>query len=127
MTEFIGELFFKLFNGNAIIATVLVSMVPIMELKGGIPFGMSKAFWGESALSKISAFWSAYLGCSIVVVALYFLFKPIMKLLRKTKIFKSVANYIDNKVSRQKSKIDTTHSNELADIDLRINFHLATS
>ena len=40
MTEFIGEIFSKLFNDNSMLATILVSMVPIMELKGGIPFGM---------------------------------------------------------------------------------------
>lgn len=108
MTEFIGELFSKLFNDNALLATILVSMVPIMELKGGIPFGMSEAFWGKNALSKTSAFWSAYLGCSIVVLALYFLFTPIMKILRKTKIFKNIANFIDNRVKKQTDKIDET-------------------
>ena len=106
MTELIGELFSKIFNDNVILATILVSMIPIMELKGGIPFGMSFAFWGDNALSKTSAFWSAYLGCSLVSIALYFLFVPIMKLLRKTKVFKCVANYVDSRVKKQTSKIE---------------------
>ena len=101
MTELIGEIFSTIFNGNVALATVLVSMIPIMELKGGIPFGMSKAFWGDLALSRWEAFWCAYLGCSIVAVVLYFAFIPIMKFLRKTKIFKGVARYIDNRTNKQ--------------------------
>ena len=88
MTELIGEIFSKIFNDNVILATIFVSMIPIMELKGGIPFGMSEAFWGVKALSRWQAFWYAYLGCSIVIIFLYFSFVPIMKFLRKTKLFK---------------------------------------
>ena len=105
MTEFIGELFSKIFNDNVILATIFVSMVPIMELKGGIPFGMSQSFWGTNALSRWGAFWSAYLGCTIVVAILYFAFVPIMNFLQKTKIFKGFANYIDNRIKKQSNKI----------------------
>ncbi|MBQ7798098.1 MAG: small multi-drug export protein [Clostridia bacterium] len=106
MTEFIGEIFSKIFNDNVVLATIFVSMVPIMELKGGIPFGMSEAFWGAKALRRWKAFWYAYLGCSMVVVCLYFAFVPIMKLLRKTKIFKGLANFIDNRVKKQSTKFE---------------------
>ncbi|MBQ3503046.1 MAG: small multi-drug export protein [Clostridia bacterium] len=105
MTELIGEIFSTIFNGNVILATIFVSMVPIMELKGGIPFAMSEAFWGAKALGRWQAFGWAYLGCSIVVVFLYFAFVPIMKFLRKTKIFKGLANYIDKKVSSKSSQM----------------------
>ena len=106
MTELIAEIFSKIFNDNAILATILVSMVPLMELKGGIPFGMSEAFWGSNALGRWQSFGFAYLGCSIVVVVLYFAFVPIMKFLRKTKIFKGLANFIDNRVKKQTVKIE---------------------
>ncbi len=106
MTELIGEIFSKIFGNNSGLATFFVSMIPIMELKGGIPFGMSEAFWGNNALSQWQAFWLAYLGCSVVVVTLYFLFKPILKFLKKTKVFKGLANYIDNRVKKQTSKLE---------------------
>lgn len=105
MTELIAEIFSKIFNGNVALATVLVSMLPIMELKGGIPFGMSSAFWGARALSRTKAFWLAYLGCSIVVVALYFLFVPIMKFFRKTKAFKGLATFIEKRIKKQTDKM----------------------
>ena len=106
MTELIGEIFSKIFNNNVMLATLFVSMIPIMELKGGIPFGMSNAFWGNKALGQWGAFAWAYVGCCAVSVFLYFAFVPIMKLLRKSKIFKGLANYVDNKVRRQSSKIN---------------------
>lgn len=104
MTEIIGEIFSKIFNDNAILATIFVSMIPIMELKGGIPFGMSKAFWGVNALDRWEAFWCAYLGCSIVTVVLYFAFTPIMNFFRKTKMFKGLARFIDGRVTQQSDK-----------------------
>ena len=110
MTEFIGEIFSTIFNGNVALATMIVSMIPIMELKGGIPFGMSEAFWGELALSRWEAFWWAYLGCTIVSIVLYFAFTPIMKLLRKTKIFKGIAKFIDNRINKQTSKYEEPKS-----------------
>ena len=110
MTELIGEIFSKIFGDNVFLATILVSMVPIMELKGGIPFGMSSAFWGKRALGRWEAFGWAYLGCSIVVVVLYFTFVPIMKLLRKTKIFKGLANFVESKIKKQTAKYDDAGS-----------------
>lgn len=106
MTEFIGELFSKIFNGNVVLATILVSMVPIMELKGGIPFGMSVAFWGDKALKRWEAFGWAFLGCFVVTIIVYFIFTPLMNWFRKTKMFKGIANYIDSKTGKQKEKLE---------------------
>ncbi len=117
MTEFIGEIFSTIFNGNVILATIFVSMVPIMELKGGIPFGMSEAFWGVNALDRWPAFGWAYLGCSLVVVFLYFAFVPIMRFLRKTKMFKGLANYIDNKVNSKSKQINQDENQTTANVE----------
>lgn len=117
MTELIGEIFSTIFNGNVILATIFVSMVPIMELKGGIPFGMSEAFWGANALDRWPAFGWAYLGCSVVVVFLYFAFVPIMRVLRKTKIFKGLANYIDNKVNSKSKQINQDENQTTVNVE----------
>lgn len=125
MTELIGEIFSTIFNGNVALATVFVSMIPIMELKGGIPFGMSEAFWGDLALGRWEAFWCAYLGCSLVAIFLYFAFVPIMKFLRKTKMFKGIAKFIDNKINKQTSKYDTDNgvkeNGEIENVDKQTN------
>ena len=117
MTELIGEIFSKIFNDNVVLATLFVSMVPIMELKGGIPFGMSEAFWGAKALGRWQAFWWAYLGCALVTIVLYFAFVPIMRFLRKTKAFKGLANFIDNRIKKQSTKFDK--NDELSQVELQ--------
>ncbi len=117
MAEIIGEVFSKIFGDNVIWATIIVSMVPIMELKGGIPFGMSKAFWGGSALTKWQAFWSAYLGSSLVVVVLYFVFVPIMNLLRKTKLFKRIANWVDGRIDNGLKKINKDQTIKVGNVE----------
>lgn len=121
MTELIGEIFSNIFNGNVALATVFVSMIPIMELKGGIPFGMSKAFWGDMALGRWEAFWWAYLGCSMVSVILYFAFIPIMKFLRKTKMFKGIAKFIDGRINKQTSKYNEDSAKGENEINDRVN------
>ena len=70
VTEWIKELFARVFGDNAALATVLISIVPIIELKGAIPFGMSTAFWGEHALSGGAALGCGILGGLIVAILL---------------------------------------------------------
>lgn len=95
VTEWIKELFARVFGDNAALATVLISIVPIIELKGAIPFGMSTAFWGEHALSGGAALGCGILGGLIVAILLSFLLEPLVRWLKNTKLFKrssSVSN-----------------------------------
>ena len=50
MTEFLETLFGSLFSDNVILATILISMLPIIELRGAIPFGVSEEIWGAAKL-----------------------------------------------------------------------------
>ena len=67
MTEFIAKIFVAIFGSHSAIATVLISMVPIIELKGAIPVGMSVDFWGNNALTGTEAFLYSLLGSCLVV------------------------------------------------------------
>ena len=51
VTEWIKELFARVFGDNAALATVLLSSVPTVVLKGAFPCGRCSAFWGVHALS----------------------------------------------------------------------------
>ena len=42
MSEWIKALFVKIFGTHSEIATFLISMIPIVELRGAIPFGSAK-------------------------------------------------------------------------------------
>ncbi len=93
MTEFIQELV-----GNDILATIFMSFVPLVELKGGIVFARG---------AGIDFFYSllfAYAGSTLVFFPIYFLLKPILNLIKKIKIFSKLAYKVESYFS---SKAET--------------------
>lgn len=85
MVEFIKNLI-----GNDILATIVMSLVPLIELKGGIVFARG------IGLGFFSAYGLAYLGSTIVFVPIYFLLRPILNLLKKIKAVDKFAFKIEN-------------------------------
>lgn len=106
MTEWLKELFVAIFGTNSWLATIIISMIPIIELRGAIPFGSAISLWGEHALPVWQAFLYSVLGCSVVCVILTFLFWPIFKWLKSTKLFKKLADAIENKLNRSSKNIN---------------------
>ena len=106
MTEWLKNLFVSIFGTNSSLATLIISMVPIIELRGAIPFGSAVSLWGENALSLWKSFLFSVLGCSIVCVILTFLFWPLFKWLKNTKGFKKLATAIENKLNRSSKSIN---------------------
>lgn len=105
MSELIGRVFSFVFGSHSMIATILISMFPIIELKGAIPIGMSEVYWGEFALNGTEAFLFSLLGSSLVVPIIALIFTPILNFLKKTKLFKRLGEYIDEKVKKHSAKI----------------------
>jgi len=108
MNEIIGNVLSFIFDSNAGLGTFFISMFPLIELKGGIPIGMSVDFWGENALTGIPAFLFALAGSSTIVFILPLIFKPILNFLKKTKILKKIGDYIDNKINKHSTEILAT-------------------
>lgn len=106
MTEWLKNLFVAIFGTNSPLATVIISMIPIIELRGAIPFGSAVELWGEYALPVWQSFLYSVLGCSIVCVILTFLFWPIFKWLKSTKLFKKLATAIENKLNNSSKNIN---------------------
>ena len=106
MVEFLGGIFSSIFGSHSIIATIIISMFPLIELKGGIPVGMSKDFWGENALNGTQGFLFALLGSCIVVPIIALIFTPILNWLKKTKMFKKLGEMIDKKVKNHSESIN---------------------
>lgn len=84
MTEFISNLI-----GNDHVATLIMSFLPLIELKGGIVFG-----W--NALGFIKAFLLAYLGSTLVFFILFPLLKPVINLLKRWKPLAGFAEKLEN-------------------------------
>ncbi len=85
MTEFITELV-----GNDLWATIVMSLVPLIELKGGIVFARLAGF------DFFYAFLFAYIGSTLVFFPIYFLLKPILNLIKKIKIFSRLAFKVED-------------------------------
>ena len=76
--------------GNDLWATLIMSFVPLIELKGGIVFARLAGF------DFFYAFLLAYLGSTLVFFPIYFLLKPILNLIKKIKIFSRLAFKIED-------------------------------
>lgn len=85
MTEFIQNLI-----GNDLWATLIMSLIPMIELKGGIVFARGVGF------DFITALGLAFLGSTIVFIPIYFLLRPILNLLKKIKWFNKIAVKVED-------------------------------
>ncbi len=79
MREFISSII-----GNDYLATVIMSIFPLIELKGGIVFAWEK-------FDFITSFLLAYVGSTAVFFLLYFLLRPVLNLLKKIKFVNGFA------------------------------------
>ena len=96
MTEFISNLI-----GNNYVATLLMSFIPLIELKGGIVFGWDLMF-------PLWAFLLAFAGSSFVFFPVFFLLKPLLNGLKKIKGFNKlvlkVEGYFEQKANESMKK-----------------------
>lgn len=106
MSEWIKNLFVAIFGSNSWLATIIISMIPIVELRGAIPFGSAISFWGENALPIWQSFLYSVLGSTFVCVILTFLFWPIFKWLKKTKVLRKLADAIEKKINNSSKSIN---------------------
>lgn len=106
MSEIIGSFFAGIFGSHSILATIIVAMFPIIELKGAILIGQSDIYWGEYALSNTQSLLFSLLGSCLVVPILALVFMPILRWLKKTKVFRKVATFIEEKVKKHTDDID---------------------
>ena len=88
MAEFIRE-FLSIFTNDGKIITLLVSMFPLVELKGAIPIGVS---YGENLITSALL---AYSGSTLVSIPLFFLLLPVFNLLKKIPFIKKVVEKME--------------------------------
>ncbi len=112
MSEWIKELFVTIFGENSWLATTIISMIPIVELRGAIPFGAASDFWGEHALELWKSFLFSLLGSTLVCIILTFLFWPIFKWLKSTKMFKKLALWVERKLNKNAEGIEKKTQSE---------------
>lgn len=97
MTDWISNILVNIFGNNVVLATILISMVPIVELRGAIPIGVHP-LWGKFALNNWSAFGWSLLGSSLIVPIIALISIPFMNWLKKTKLFGKLAAAIEQRI-----------------------------
>lgn len=108
-----GEILVKIFGDHSVLATILTSMLPLIELKGAIPLGVS-SLWGEAALSTWQAFWWALLGSSLVVPFVALLFRPIYNWVKDKKFFKTIVDFLVGDVVKRSDKVKAENQTKSA-------------
>lgn len=98
----IQDFFIEHFN-NPMLATLIIAMLPIFELRGAIPFGMSMVFWGNNALNLGTAFLMGFIGSNLVIPIVVLLFNPLLNWLKRRKMFKNLVESCEKRI-RTKGK-----------------------
>ena len=99
MTEVLGKFLLDVFKSEYI-ATLFVSMFPLIELKGAIPIGtglFNLKLWQTAGI--------AYLGSTIVSIAVFFLLIPIFNLLKKIGFIRKLIEKIEAIFNEKAQKI----------------------
>ena len=84
MVDAIRELFH-----NDLISALFLSFIPLIELKGGIVFARGLGY------NFFEAFGLSYLGSTLAVIPVFFLLKPLLKLIKMIKPIKTFADKIE--------------------------------
>lgn len=106
MTDTISDFFIELFNGNVVLATIIIALIPLIELKGAIPFATSPVFWGDKALTVWGSFLYASIGCFIVTAVIALVFKPIYIYIKDKKFFKSIVDFFTSSAKKKTAEIE---------------------
>ena len=102
----------RIFGGNSVLGTILVAVLPLVELKGAIPLGMSSVIWGDAALSIWQAFGWALLGSSLIVPVVAVLFRPIYQWVKGKKFFQAIVDFVVGDVAQRSDQIKTENQNK---------------
>lgn len=90
----------KKITDNYAVIVFIISMIPLIELKGAIPIGTKLG-----GISLIKTAMCAYLGSTVVCVLVFFLLKPIFKLLKKIPFFKKLVVKVEQVFKNKAQKI----------------------
>ena len=100
------DFFVDNFSSCVFLAVILMALIPTIESKIAIPFGLSYAIWGEATLSPVVAFLCAYVGSMIPCI---FIIIIIRKLKSKTSGFvcDKFLSKAENRYSKRLEKLSS--------------------
>lgn len=99
MAQALGQFLLNIFH-NKYVATLFVSMFPLIELKGAIPIGT-----GSFGIPLLTTALLAYLGSTAISVFLFFLLIPIFNLLKKIGFIRRLVEKIEGVFKKKAAEI----------------------
>ena len=106
MTEKIID-FVRELIGNDYVTTILISIIPIVELRGAIPAAMTMG------LSAGVSFALAWIGSALVSPILLLILRPILNWMKKYKAFASLANAVESGFKSKAMKVVGENNGQL--------------
>lgn len=93
--------FFQNLIGNSYLVIFIVSMIPVVELRGAIPVGIHAYGmpWWSSALISLA-------GGAVVTILLLCFLEPVFGLLKKTRLFGRMVGFFERKFKKKSDKIE---------------------
>ena len=115
MSEILLE-FFTSFTDNGKLITLIISMFPLVELKGAIPIGT--LLLGEESL--LTSALLGYIGSSIISIPIFFLLIPIFNLLKKIKFIKIIVEKIETVLKNKAEKLAQKNQGKAEDVKTKM-------
>lgn len=105
MTIKIAEYLLQIFK-NKEISIILISTIPMIELRGSIPVSL------HMNLSVVKTLFIAWFGSCLVVPVLLLLLKPVLAWMRRFKLFRGLSNAVEELFQSKADKVSTNKNNE---------------
>ena len=91
--------FMRALVGNDVVTTLIVSALPLVELRYAIPLGI------KMGIDPLFAYVLSYIGASLVCPILFFILKPVLNLMKKMKWFYNLAVSVEQIFEEKSSSI----------------------
>ena len=78
---------------------MFLSMVPVTELRGAIPIGVTQG------LNTIGVYVASVIGSTLVAIPLILFYRQVVNFLRDKMLFVNILNKVDNKIERSMNKM----------------------
>ena len=108
--------FLQSITQNPYLIVFLVSMLPLIELKGAIPIG------AKLGLGLMESSILAYLGSTVVVLCVFFLIKYVFILLKKIRFIKKLVLKVEYVINKKAQNLAKRSQNKAEDVKNKIIF-----
>lgn len=90
----------EMFFVNSELTVFIVSMMPLIELRGGILMGITLG------LPPLESLFFAYIGSTLMIPFIYYLLLPILKILKKIKFLRSIVDKAMDRALGKKTYVE---------------------